>query len=235
MSDMLSISTPDGNFDAYVAYPASTPAQAPAPAVIVIQEIFGINGDMRETCDEYARQGYVALCPDLFWRLEPNVVLTDRTEAEWQQAMKYYNAFDLNTGVEDIAATIGFARGLPQVRGKIGAVGFCLGGLLSFLTAARTDVDAAVAYYGGGTDQHLGEVPKISIPLLLHLAEADEFIPADARNRVLAAVQGKVNIEAFTYPGCHHAFARNQGVHYDAAAAQLANGRTFAFFAQHLK
>ena len=106
MADMLSISTPDGNFDAYVAYPAQTPG----PAVVVIQEIFGINADMRETCDEYARQGYVALCPDLFWRQEPNVVLTDKTEAEWQQAMKYYNGFDVNTGVEDIAATIGFAR-----------------------------------------------------------------------------------------------------------------------------
>ncbi|EKS73211.1 MULTISPECIES: dienelactone hydrolase family protein [Caballeronia] len=231
MSETLSISIPDGNFDAYVAYPAQTTA----PAVIVIQEIFGINADMRETCDEYARQGYVALCPDLFWRLEPNVELTDRTEAEWQQALKYYNAFDVNTGVEDIAATIGFARGLSQVQGKIGSVGFCLGGLLSFLTAARTDVDASVSYYGGGTDQYLAELPKIKVPLMLHLAEEDEFIPADARNRVLAAVKGQPNVEVYTYPGCHHAFARNQGAHYDAAAAQLANGRTADFFAKHLK
>ncbi|WP_244847045.1 dienelactone hydrolase family protein [Caballeronia sp. SL2Y3] len=231
MSDMLSISTPDGDFDAYVAYPAQTPA----PAIVVLQEIFGINGDMRETTDEYARQGYVALCPDLFWRIDPNVNLTDRTEAEWQQAMKYYNAFDLNTGVEDIAATIGFARGLGQVRGKVGSVGFCLGGLLSFLTAARTDIDAAVSYYGGGTDQHLSELPKITAPLLIHLAEQDEFIDADARNRVLTAVQGHANVEAYTYPGCHHAFARNRGVHYDAAAAQLANTRTAEFFAKHLK
>lgn len=230
MSDMLSISTPDGDFDAYVALPAQTPA----PAVVVLQEIFGINGDMRETTDEYARQGYVALCPDLFWRVEPNVNLTDRTEAEWQQAMKYYNAFDLNTGVEDIAATIGFARGLSQVQGKIGSVGFCLGGLLSFLSAARTDVDASVSYYGGGMDQHLDEVPNIKIPLLIHLAEEDEFINAEARNRVLAAVQGRENIEAYTYPGCHHAFARNQGAHYDAAAAKLANGRTADFFRKHL-
>ncbi|SAK71403.1 dienelactone hydrolase family protein [Caballeronia fortuita] len=235
MSDTLSISTPDGNFDAYVAYPEQSAAQSPAPAVVVIQEIFGINADMRETCDEYARQGYVALCPDLFWRLEPNVELTDKTEAEWQQAMKYYTAFDVNTGVEDIAATIGFARGLPQVKGKIGSVGFCLGGLLSFLTAARTDVDAAVSYYGGGTDQYLGELPKIKVPLMLHLAEEDEFIDAAARNRVLAAAQGHANVETFTYPGCHHAFARNQGVHYDAAAAQLANGRTAEFFRKHLK
>ncbi|WP_248320351.1 dienelactone hydrolase family protein [Caballeronia sp. Sq4a] len=231
MSDMLSISTPDGDFDAYVAYPAQTPA----PAIVVLQEIFGINGDMRETTDEYARQGYVALCPDLFWRIEPNVNLTDRTEAEWQQAMKYYNAFDLNTGVEDIAATIGFARGLEQVRGKVGSVGFCLGGLLSFLTAARTDIDAAVSYYGGGTDQHLSELPKITAPLLIHLAEQDEFIDADARNRVLAAVQGHANIVAYTYPGCHHAFARHHGAHYDEAAATLANTRTADFFAKHLK
>ncbi len=114
----------------------------------------------------------------------------------------------MNTGVEDIAVTIGFARTLPEVKGKIGSVGFCLGGLLSFLTASRTDVDASVSYYGG-TDQHLDELPKIEIPLMLHLAEEDEFIPADARNRGLAAIQGHANVEAFTYPGCHHAFARN--------------------------
>jgi carboxymethylenebutenolidase len=230
MSETLSISTPDGTFDAYVAYPS----QAQAPAIVVIQEIFGINGDLRETCDAYAQQGYVAICPDLFWRIEPNVELTDRTEAEWQQAFKLYNAFDVNKGVEDIAATIGFARALPQVKGKVGSLGFCLGGLLSYLTAARTDIDASVSYYGGGTDQHLGELPKIKVPLLLHLAEEDEFIPADARNRVLAAVQGHSNIEAYTYPGCHHAFARNQGKHFDAAAAQLANGRTAEFFKKHL-
>ncbi|SAK70709.1 dienelactone hydrolase family protein [Caballeronia hypogeia] len=231
MSETLSISTPDGNFDVYVAYPAQTPA----PAVVVIQEIFGINADMRETCDEYARQGYVALCPDLFWRLQPNVELTDRTEAEWQQAFKLYQAFDVNLGVEDIAATIGFARTLPQMQGKIGSVGFCLGGLLSFLTAAHTDVDASVSYYGGGTDQHLSELPKIKVPLMLHLAEEDEYIDANARNAILAAVQGHANVEAFTYPGCNHAFARNQGAHFDAAAAQLANGRTAEFFRKHLK
>jgi carboxymethylenebutenolidase len=233
MSETLTVSTPDGNFDVYAAYPAD--AAAGAPAVVVIQEIFGINGDMRATCDAYAQQGYVALCPDLFWRLQPNVELTDRTEAEWQQAFKLYSAFDVNLGVEDIAATIGFARSLPQVKGKIGSVGFCLGGLLSFLTAARTDVDASVSYYGGGTDQHLSELPKIEVPLMIHLAEADEYIDADARSRILAAVQGRANIEAFTYPGCHHAFARNQGAHFDAAAAQLANGRTADFFAKHLK
>jgi carboxymethylenebutenolidase len=106
---------------------------------------------------------------------------------------------------------------------------------LSFLTAARTDIDAAVSYYGGGTDQHLSELPKIEAPLLIHLAEQDEFIDADARNRVLAAVQGHANIEAYTYPGCHHAFARHHGAHYDAAAAKLANTRTADFFAKHLK
>ncbi|KMQ80229.1 Dienelactone hydrolase family [Candidatus Burkholderia pumila] len=230
MSEILSISTPYGNFDTYIAYPS----QANAPAIVVIQEIFGINADMRETCDAYAQQGFVALCPDLFWRIEPNVELTDQTDAEWQQAFKLYNAFDVDKGVEDIAATIGFARTLPQVQGKIGSVGFCLGGLLSFLTAARTDVDVSVSYYGSRMDQKLNELLNIKVPLLLHLAEEDEFIPADARNRIIAAVQGHANVEAYTYPGCHHAFARHNGKHFDAAAAQLANGRTADFFAKHL-
>jgi carboxymethylenebutenolidase len=113
-------------------------------------------------------------------------------------------------------------------------VGFCLGGLLSFLTAARTDVDAAVSYYGGGTDQHLSELPNIKGPMMMHLAEEDEFIDATARNSILAAAKGHANIEAYTYPGCHHAFARNHGKHFDAAAAQLANGRTADFFKTHL-
>jgi carboxymethylenebutenolidase len=234
MTDMLSISTPDGDFDAFIARPAAPQAATPAPAIIVIQEIFGINADMRETCAEYARQGYVAICPDLYWRMEPNVTLTDQTEAEWQKALKLYNDFNVDTGIEDIAATIGFARTLPDVHGKIGAVGFCLGGLLSYLTAARTDVDTAVAYYGVGIDKHLDELSKISKPLLMHIAEEDEFVPPEARSKVLDAIKGMTNIEAHTYPGCHHAFARNNGVHYDKEAAQLANSRTAAFFKANL-
>ena len=137
-SSPLTITTPDGAFSAYVARPAA----AKAPAVVVIQEIFGVNAVMRDICDDLARQGYLAVCPDLFWRIEPGVDITDQSEAEWKRAFELYNAFDVEQGVEDIAATIAAVRADPGCGGKVGSVGFCLGGLLSFLTATRTDSGA---------------------------------------------------------------------------------------------
>src|SRR5688572_2301600 len=148
MGERVSISTPDGDFWAYVARPAANTA----PAVVVIQEIFGVNQVMRDITDGLAAQGYLAICPDLFWRIEPGIDITDKSEAEWKRAFELFNAFDVDAGVEDIQATITTLRKDGQCSGKVGAVGFCLGGLLAFLTATRTDVDAAVSYYGVGID-----------------------------------------------------------------------------------
>ena len=147
------ISTADGDFSAYVARPAA----ASAPAVAVIQEIFGVNAVMRQNTDEFAGRGYLAICPDLYWRLEPGIELTDQTKVEWDDALAYMKRFDVDKGVEDIAATIDFIRADPRSTGKVGAVGYCLGGRLAFLTAARTDADAAVGYYGVGLESLLGE------------------------------------------------------------------------------
>src|SRR3954471_20057825 len=140
MSETLTITTPDGAFSAYVARP-SAPS---APAVVVIQEIFGVNKVMRDICDGLADQGFVAICPDLFWRIEPGIDITDQSEAEWKKAFELYNAFDVAPGVAAIAAPIPAARTLPGTSGKVGAVGYCLGGLLAFLTATRTDADASI-------------------------------------------------------------------------------------------
>jgi len=230
MGEMVKISTADGTFAAYLARPAATKA----PAIVVIQEIFGINADMRKTCDDFAAQGYVAICPDLYWRQEPGVELTDATQAEWDKAFKLYNGFDVPAGVRDIDATIRYTRALDGAGGKVGAVGFCLGGLLAFLTAARTDADAVTVYYGVGIDQYLGEAGNIRQPLLMHIAEADEFVPRETWTRIIAALSPRSHIEIHTYPGCSHAFARNNGVHFDAASAQAANDRTAAFFRANL-
>jgi len=139
MNQRTTIDTPDGSFEAWVAMPASTPA----PAIVVVQEIFGINADLRATCRQLAEQGFIAICPDLFWRLQEGVELSDQSEGEWKQAMALYNAFDIDKGVEDIGATMNHARSYPGASGKVGVMGFCMGGLLTFLTSARQDPEAA--------------------------------------------------------------------------------------------
>jgi carboxymethylenebutenolidase len=230
MGERTTINTKDGTFGAYVA----RPSRSPAPAVVVIQEIFGVNQVMRDITDGLAGQGYLAICPDLFWRIEPGIDITDKSEAEWKRAFELFNAFDVDAGVEDIAATIDHIRRDPGCDGKVGAVGFCLGGQLAFLTAARTGVDASVAYYGVGLENRVGEAEKLTRPLLMHIAEEDQFVPKPAQQVILAALKDHPQIEIHTYPGCDHAFAREGGEHYNAEAAKLANGRTLSFFARTL-
>ena len=224
------ISTADGDFSAYVARPAA----ASAPAVAVIQEIFGVNAVMRGIADELAAAGYLAICPDLFWRIEPGIDITDQSEAEWKRAFELYQAFDVEQGVEDIAATIAAVRADPGCNGKVGAVGFCLGGLLAFLTGARTDSDASVSYYGVGIENFVGEAKALARPLLLHIAEEDQFVPKEAQAVIIEALKDNPKVELHTYPGRDHAFARKGGAHYDAADAAKAQERTLAFFARNL-
>ncbi|RAK59412.1 dienelactone hydrolase family protein [Phenylobacterium hankyongense] len=230
MGERITITTEDGAFSAYVA----RPDRSPAPAVVVIQEIFGVNQVMRDVTDGLAGQGFLAVCPDLFWRIEPGIDITDKSEAEWKRAFELFNAFDVDAGVKDIAATIDAVRKDPGCNGKVGVVGFCLGGLLAFLAATRTDTDAAVAYYGVGIDARVAEADKLAEPLMLHIAEEDQFVPKAAQEIILQALKNHPQIEVHTYPGRDHAFARAGGEHYDAADAQLAGGRSLAFFQKHL-
>ncbi|MDP9972308.1 carboxymethylenebutenolidase [Variovorax paradoxus] len=231
MHGSLQITTADGRFAAYVA----RPQKLPAPAIVVVHEVFGVNADMRQSCDELAAQGYLAICPDLFWRIAPGLDLSDRTEAERARALALYNAFDLDAGVNDIAATLQAARAMPDATGKAGVVGYCLGGLLAFLAAARVGPDAVVAYYPGNADKYLREADRIASPLIVHLAEKDEYIPADAQREISAALKGRPQVQVYSYPDRGHAFARHRGIAYDAEAAALANGRTAAFLALHLQ
>jgi carboxymethylenebutenolidase len=228
--EQLSISTPDGAFNAYVARPA---AQA-APAVVVIQEIFGVNAVMRAVTDKLAAAGFLAVCPDLFWRIEPGVDITDQSEAEWKKAFSLMQAFDIDKGMEDIQATITAARNLPECTGKVGAVGYCLGGRLAYLAATRTDVDASVGYYGVTIENYLGEAGRITKPLMLHIAEEDQFVPKAAQAQVIEALSGLSHVKLFTYPGRDHAFARPGGAHYHAGDADLADRRTVDFFKANL-
>lgn len=224
------IKGPDGSFEAYLAQPTS----ARGPGVVVIQEIFGVNAVVREICDAHAARGRFALAPDLFWRLEPGIQLTDKSDAEWKRALDLMNRFDADKGVGDIQAAITQLRGLPGCSGKIGAVGYCLGGLLAYLTATRTDSDASVGYYGVNIQVNLGEAKHIKHPLMLHVAGKDEYMPPGAQKKIMDGLKGNPLVTIHFYPEMDHAFARPGGAHYDKANAELANGRTETFFRQHL-
>ena len=230
MQNSLKIKTPDGTFNAYVAAPAITPA----PVVIVIQEIFGVNSGIREIADDLAKQGFISICPDLFWRFEPGLQLSDHKKSDWNKGLDFYGRYDFDTGVKDISATIAAARMLPESNGKVGVMGFCLGGLMAFLTAARVNLDAAVEYYGGGTERYVSEGKKIKKPFLMHLAGEDEFMDKAAQTIISKELADNPHIKIHIYPGRNHAFARPNGDHYDAKDAETANARTIAFFKQHL-
>lgn len=217
-----------GSFMGYLA----TPPSGKGPGVVVIQEIFGVNKVMREITDGIAAAGYVALCPDLFWRQEPGIQLTDQTEAEWARAFQLFNGFDLAKGVDDLESTIQALRAVPGCSGKVGTMGFCLGGRLAFLTATRTSADAAVSYYGVMLTDHVSET--IKAPLILHVATEDEFVPKDQQAAVHKALDGNKQVAIYDYRGRNHAFARVGGKHYDKASADLARERTLAFFKKNL-
>lgn len=229
--DVLIKAQDGGSFSAYLA----SPKLGVGPGIVVIQEIFGVNAGMREICDAYAAQGYFAICPDIFWRQEAGVQLTDKTQAEWGKAFKLYTGFDVELGITDLTSTLDYVRAIPGATGKAGVTGYCLGGKLAYLMACRTDVDASVAYYGGGIDQILGEAKQIKHPFMLHLAEEDEYIDKAAQKAIHAALDGHMQVEIHDYPGVKHAFARPYGQHYDQKAAELANSRSADFFARHLK
>jgi carboxymethylenebutenolidase len=231
MKDRITIEGRDGAFGVYIARPQALPA----PAVVVLHEVFGVNADIRKTCDELAEQGFIAVAPDLFWRQESGVDLSVTSEADWQHGLRLYQAYDRDTGARDVKHTAEVVAKLPGCTGKVAVLGYCLGGLMTFLTAVRYGADAAVVYHGGDTEKYLGEVNGLDTPLLMHLAEEDEFISKPAQAEIKTALANKPNATIYSYPGQRHAFARHNGTHYNAAAAALANGRTSEFLHQQLR
>jgi len=195
-----------------------------------------VNADIRKHCDELVEQGYIAVAPDLFWRQEPGVDLDVTSEADWQHGLSLYAAYNRDAGIGDIKETIKAVRNLPECNGKVAALGYCLGALMVFLAPVRNSgVDAVVAYHGGDTEKYLGEVAGLHAPLLMHLAEEDEFISKSAHAAIKTALAKKPNATVYGYPGQNHAFSRHNGAHYNAAAAALANGRTSQFLHQQLR
>src|SRR6201990_739669 len=214
-----------GTFKGYLALPAS----GSGPGILLLQEIFGVNKSMREVADHYAEEGYVVLAPDLFWRMEPGIEL-GYTEADFGKAMGYYQRFDANQSIKDAADALKVLRARPECKGKVGALGFCLGGKLAYLVAARTDVDCSVSYYGVRTAARIGEASKIKCPMVFHFAELDKYAPAAAREQIKQAFAGRSDIEMYLYPGCDHAFAAHERSSFNKPAALMAHSRSIALF-----
>ncbi len=229
-TDIALTAADGGAFTAYLA----KPDPGTGPGIVVLQEIFGVNHILRDIADILALQGYFAIVPDLFWRQEPGIQITDRTEAEWTRAFELFQGFDVDLGIEDAKVALDHLRTLDGCSGQVGCVGYCLGGKLAYLMATRSDVDASVGYYGVGIEGEIDEAGDISKPLMLHIAEQDGFVPKDAQAAIRDALGDNALVTLHSYAGCDHAFARIGGEHYDQAAADQANQRSADFFTEHL-
>ncbi|MBD1878461.1 dienelactone hydrolase family protein [Coleofasciculus sp. FACHB-T130] len=219
-----------GTFNAYL----SAPDTQPRAGIVLIQEILGVNPNMRQTADDYAKAGYLVLVPDLYWRLEPDVQLDPGKEEHWAKAFELLRAFDVDSGVEDLKASLSFLRQYPSSTGKVGSVGFCLGGKLAYFMATRTDADANVSYYGVEIDKNLAEATKIQKPLILHIGGNDEYVSPSAQTTIQQGLKDNPLVTIYRYEGVSHGFSRMNSSAYRQEAAELARDRTLAFLKQHL-
>ncbi len=231
MGEMTSIPAWGSNEEVPVYLAA--PAEQTTAAIIVMPEIFGVNAGIRKKCDDWAAMGYVALAPDVFWRFAPGVELDPEVPEQMQEAFGYFQRFDANLGVQDIEAAIRWLRHAQGIA-KVGLVGFCLGGRMAYMAAARTDIDASVGYYGVMIDQMLAEAHGIANPLMLHIPTADHFVGPEAQAAIHAGLDAHAKVVLHDYPGLDHGFAAEMGGRRDDAGAQLADERTRLFFAEHL-
>ena len=227
---MITIKSFDGGeFDAYLALPSS----GHGPGLVILQEIFGVNSFVRNVADWYAAHGFVAVAPDLFWRQERNVELTDKGD-DRNKAFQLYGGLDEAKATEDSAATMEFLRKHPACNGRVGAVGHCLGGKLAFLLSTRFKPDCAVGYYGVGIEKALDEANRISAPLMLHIGGQDKFCPPEAQQAIHDSLRSNSLVTIHTYPDRDHAFGRPGGEHYDKSDAELADLRSLEFIIKHL-
>jgi carboxymethylenebutenolidase len=226
------IHTFDDGAEEFLAY-TSQPTTAPKAAIIVIQEIFGVNEGIRIKCDDWASKGYLAIAPDLFWRIRPGIELDPDVPEQLQEGFQLFGQFDQDQGIRDIEATIREARKMVG-GGKVGAVGYCLGGQLAYMTAARTDINASVGYYGVGLDGLLNESHAIAHPHMQHIAGSDGFVPPEVQAKMHEGLDSHPKVTLWDYAGVDHGFATTMGNRRVDDAAKLADGRTEAFFAEHL-
>lgn len=216
----------------FAGYLALPPAGR-GPGLVLFQEIFGVNAHIQAVAEQYALDGFVVLAPDIFWRQAPRVEL-GYEGADRQQAMSLMQAYAGPDALADLAASVRALRARPEVgSARVGAFGYCMGGRLAYLAAATTDVDAAVAFYGGGIQGQLDRAAAIRCPMQFHYAQRDDHIPPAAVESVRRAMEGK-HAEFHVYPGSMHGFNCWARASYHAPSAALAHGRATAFLAAAL-
>ncbi|NTF83976.1 dienelactone hydrolase family protein [Rhizobium rhizogenes] len=221
----------DGEMGGYIV----KPAQPNGGAVIVLQEIFGVNATIRGFADSFAAAGYLAVAPDLFWRQERDVQIGPGEAGGYERALALMKNFDQTLALDDIAAVIDWLDRRPDAIGKVGVVGFCVGGKLAFQLAGRAHVECTVSYYGTGIHTVLSAAAGFFGKVLLHVAEADHLCPPEAQKAIAEAFADNSNVVVMSYPDAGHAFARIGGDHYNAAAASRANMATFEFLQENLQ
>jgi len=226
----ISIKTIDGeSYSGYLCRPES----GSGPGLIIVQEIFGVNDHIKDVADLYAREGFITLAPDLFWRTQPGVQL-GYNENDMKKGFEYYQKLDWKQAASDLADAATTLRALPGVNGKVGAVGYCMGGHFAYKLATHGKVDASVGYYGGGIDQALDEAKNVNCPLLLHFGEIDDHIPPEAIEKIRKALAGNPKVTIYVYRGAHHGFNCDQRASYDRKSAMLAYSRSAAFLHKYL-
>ncbi len=221
----------DNSFTAHMSLPRET--TDPAPCVIVIQEIFGVNDGIREKCDWLAEQGFIAIAPDLFWRIEPGIELSDQVPEELERAFELFGLFDVEQGLDDLKATLEAINTIEST-GKVGCMGYCLGGKMAYLMACNSDIKASIGYYGVGIENILADANNIQNPLMLHIAEKDGFVPPEAQEKIQAGLDDNAHITLHFYEGVDHAFTRVGGDNYEPKAGQIADNRTISFLKENL-
>jgi carboxymethylenebutenolidase len=230
VTDITVTASDGGTFNAYLSKPEKTPA----PAVVILQEVYGVNRFIKRISDYWAAQGFLVASPDIYWRMEPGIVLDPETPGHREQARDWGQKLDVDKAVEDITALVEHLRAMPECTGKVGVSGYCLGGKLAYLQGTRGTADCNVSYYGVGIENHLGEASNLKNPLMMHIGEADSWTPPEVRKQLDGVLSGFMHVTSYLYEGTDHAFAR-EGASTDVPAMRaLANGRTLDFFRQHL-
>jgi carboxymethylenebutenolidase len=217
---------------AFAAYLAR-PDRPNGAGVVVLQEIFGVNSNMRSVADALAAAGFTAIVPDLFWRQQPSVELDPATDRE--RATELMKGLDLGLAVQDALRAANYVRMLDGANGKVGCVGYCLGGKLAYLLSMEAGIDVASSYYGVGIQGALDQVGAVRTPLLLHIAEEDQLCPPDAQAAIEQAAAAHSNlVKVMRYPGVGHAFARHGSPVFDRQSAERADTATKELLRAHL-
>jgi carboxymethylenebutenolidase len=212
------------NLDSHFALPAS----GKGPGLLIFSEMWGVSPKKREMADDYARQGWCAMAPNIFWRSEfTGLVPFDNADLAW----KRLQAFDWEKTVDDCRAAAAWLRAQPQCNGKIAGIGFCMGGRIAFLGAARAGLNAGIGLYALGIAKHLDEVRSMTVPMQLHYGLSDEHIPKSEIDAVSAAAAGNDKVEIQLYAGAGHGFFNRTNSPDDIKAVEAASAHIARFLA----